>query len=141
MSMSEDPQFREKVLTGITRTETKVDSLIEHVKTINGSVRTLYDRTRESEQALSRHSNDCPAKAMIAELERQISTGDYPGSRDVKRELGEFRDSESERKGREKANKDWFKILQPWINWIILGVLSLIMLHYGTVIKQIGIPK
>lgn len=135
--MSEDPAFREKVLIGLARTETKIDLLTEHVSKINGSVRKLYEQDRELEAALHEHRINCTALDKIAEIDRKLSSGEFPGSRQVLVELKAAEEAEIVRNAQEKMTEKWQKtLLIPLIRWVIAGVVILFLLHANDMLHK-----
>jgi hypothetical protein len=139
--MSEDPQFREKVLVTLGKLEEQGISSLDHLKRINGSIRNLYERQEETDKKLLEHQIDCPVKSVVNEIERRLSTGDHPGSMAVKKDLIATELLEAERLGEKKVNKEWLKALQPWITLAVLILLVLMMMHNQEMIKAIGIVK
>ena len=139
--MAEDLKYRERVLTQLTRTETKVDSLIEHVKTINGSVRHLYDRDRELEIALTDHQINCPGLMDIKEINKKLSEGSYPASKQVLAELKAVETAEERRAAKENTDVTWRKtLLFPLIRWLLSGLIVLLLLHGHDLLKKSAVP-
>jgi hypothetical protein len=137
-----------RILLGIGRLEAKADATNDHLARINGSVGKLYGRADENkaaieevEKSLLRHQIDCPGLRAITEIDRKLSSGDFTGPKEVRDKLIATEKADAERRGKESANQHWFKLLQPWITWLILAVLIMIVIHYQQVASRITAVK
>jgi hypothetical protein len=138
--MSEDPNFREKVLVALTQNATKLDDLIVRVTSINGSVARLYDLDRLHAQALIDHQLKCSGLAEIKEISRKLSAGEYPGSKEVKEDLMATEKAEIERKVKDQTSEKWKKdLLIPLVRWVVMAIFILILLHARDMMN--AVPK
>jgi hypothetical protein len=139
----EDETKLTEILVSIRGVEVKVDGINKHLVQLNGSIQSLYgkaDKNRTAietaEKALLIHERDCPGLKTIAEIDRKLASGDFHGPLEVRDKLLASEKEEAERRGKEEANKNWLKLLQPWITWTILAILTVVMLHFSEVVKQ-----
>jgi hypothetical protein len=145
--MEEETKLTE-ILVGIGTLGAKMDATNEHLARLNGSVQTLYGKAESNrlaiegaERSLLQHQIDCPGLRTINEIDRKLASGDFHGSVEVRERLMATEIKDAERRGKAETNRDWFKLLQPWVTWVILAVLIMIVMHYQQIASKIAVVK
>jgi hypothetical protein len=117
-------QFHDTMLGGVTRLETKVESIVESVEGLNkrfdkanGHIGELFEGLRASELALVSHATDCPAKSKINELEIDVRLA-AATSDAIK-----------------QTSTKWWTEIKPYI-MVVAGAIALLLLeHLSDLIK------
>lgn len=126
-------RLHDQIITALSRVETEIidikgqtRAIREHLKDLNGSV---SDVVRD----LAKHPYECKYGAEIQEIRRQLSTGEFHGSKDVESKLDAWNlVAERTQAGKDSANAvtaRWMTAIKPLV-WIIGGALIYILLTH-----------
>jgi hypothetical protein len=106
---------------------------------MNGAIATSIAELNQTKIDLALHPVNCPLKLTVDELQRELSTGDHPGSKEVMDALMAFNVSEAARRASERTKEstsrkflEWGK---PFIIGFIMTTLVLIAIHFYEIWK------
>jgi hypothetical protein len=136
-----EAEFHDATIKGITRLEVGQTEIVRRLDGINGSVKTLFGRVGGVEVDLARHPIDCPIRSTVEEIQRELSTGDHPGSASVRQELDAVQLQEAKTLASKKTSRDWLNKLMPVIYLFLSLVGLLIFQHADTVLRHWSIVK
>ncbi len=136
----------DQILIGLARVEEQVKGSNLRLDKIDGSIVRLFARVELSESNLLKHEISCPIKAIVTEIDRALSTGDHPGSAEVRKRLEMVEAAalvkEAMRTEAKKVSDQWWHRIKPAILWaglLVAGAFfALVVSHFDTVLTWYG---
>jgi hypothetical protein len=116
-----------------------VHGINQRLDRLNGAVATSIRELNETKIELALHPVNCPLKVTVDELQRELSSGDHPGSKEVMEALRTFNLSEVVRRETEKVKKNtWWEVwstAKPFVIAFIMTLFYLIGSHFMELYK------
>jgi hypothetical protein len=139
-------EFHDQVVQTLSRLETqstdihdKVVDINGHLGRLNGTVASVIASVADVRLDLTKHPAECKFGSQIGEIERQLATGDHPGSRRVEAKLQEWNEAQAKCEAAKTTSAKWWAELKPIIYIVGGAILCMALTHLSDLLKFYGV--
>jgi hypothetical protein len=135
-------ELHDQIIQSLTRVETQVIDIKEQTVKIDEHLARLNGSVAKVVTDLAMHPYECEYGSKIVEIERQLATGDHPGSKSVEERLTAWNLNDatatSAKDAAVKTSGKWLAAIRPII-WIGGGALMYLLLtHLNDLLQYYG---
>lgn len=127
--MNEAVTSHDEIIASLAGLAKGQEHIIARLDKINGSVGHLWEGLNNTRLDLVKHTQECPLKERIIELDTMLLSGEHPGSARVNERLNALEQQDAALKRADCTRKEWLEWLRPLI-WIFVCIIVALALKH-----------
>ncbi len=128
-----EADFHERIIQSLASLETNVINVKEQTVEIKEHLQKLNGSVVKVASDLAKHPYECKYGIQIEQIERQLVSGEYPGSKEVEQKLNAWnlatQTAQAAKEASQKNTAKWLAVIKP-VLWVIVGAFIYILLTH-----------